>query len=288
MLPRSDARIFQSQASIGKETETRRPPADTRPRRPPGPFWLNLSKSGIGRSVGVLSFRVDSGPRGNYVRMWSRSGLLPSDPPAGARAVTTPAGEPSPDSHGPSHVVLHDVTGASVAELETAGRSRLVGQLDAAAQYMRRARIVAILGASLAAALAGVSLILAGVVVVVVIATAIWLHLHEQAKRSVVVSYDVTEAADAFDALVTQFEGLVRSDAVWFTQASGAVKTTSTRSTQEPTIVSRVPARRGEARPTVIDRFRAPRSPVAAACLRRPCRGSRPSRRGVRRRWRRG
>jgi hypothetical protein len=34
-----------------------------------GPFRLNLSKSGLGMSVGVKGFRVGSGPRGNYVHM---------------------------------------------------------------------------------------------------------------------------------------------------------------------------------------------------------------------------
>ncbi len=40
-----------------------------------GPFRLNLSKSGLGVSVGVPGFRVGSGPRGNYVHM-GRHGCL--------------------------------------------------------------------------------------------------------------------------------------------------------------------------------------------------------------------
>jgi hypothetical protein len=32
-----------------------------------GPFRFNLSKSGVGVSVGVPGFRVGTGPRGNYV-----------------------------------------------------------------------------------------------------------------------------------------------------------------------------------------------------------------------------
>jgi Protein of unknown function (DUF4236) len=39
-----------------------------------GPFRLNLSKSGIGASVGVRGFRVGTGPRGNYVHA-GRNGL---------------------------------------------------------------------------------------------------------------------------------------------------------------------------------------------------------------------
>lgn len=33
-----------------------------------GPFRYNLSKSGVGVSVGVPGFRVGTGPRGNYIR----------------------------------------------------------------------------------------------------------------------------------------------------------------------------------------------------------------------------
>lgn len=39
-----------------------------------GPFRFNLSKSGVGISVGVKGFRVGMGPRGNYVHM-GRGGL---------------------------------------------------------------------------------------------------------------------------------------------------------------------------------------------------------------------
>ena len=39
-----------------------------------GPFRFNLSRSGLGVSVGVRGFRVGSGPRGNYVHM-GRGGI---------------------------------------------------------------------------------------------------------------------------------------------------------------------------------------------------------------------
>jgi hypothetical protein len=34
-----------------------------------GPVRFNLSKSGVGVSVGVTEFRFGTGPRGNYVHM---------------------------------------------------------------------------------------------------------------------------------------------------------------------------------------------------------------------------
>lgn len=51
-----------------------------------GPFRFNLSKSGVGVSVGVKGFRVGTGPRGNYVHMGA-GGLY-------YRATLPPAGQP--------------------------------------------------------------------------------------------------------------------------------------------------------------------------------------------------
>jgi len=39
-----------------------------------GPFRFNLSKSGLGVSIGVKGFRLGAGPRGNYIHV-GRGGL---------------------------------------------------------------------------------------------------------------------------------------------------------------------------------------------------------------------
>src|SRR6266511_4644445 len=41
-----------------------------------GPFRFNLSRSGIGISVGVPGFRIGTSPRGNYVRLGKSSGYF--------------------------------------------------------------------------------------------------------------------------------------------------------------------------------------------------------------------
>jgi hypothetical protein len=57
-----------------------------------GPLKLNLSKSGIGYSVGVRGARIGSGPRGNYVRL-GRGGVYYQKyfSPTSNQAVPTPA-----------------------------------------------------------------------------------------------------------------------------------------------------------------------------------------------------
>lgn len=62
-----------------------------------GPMRFNLSKGGVGVSVGVKGFRVGSGPRGNYVHMGAHGiyyrTTIPSlrQPPASA---CKPSGPP--------------------------------------------------------------------------------------------------------------------------------------------------------------------------------------------------
>jgi hypothetical protein len=57
-----------------------------------GPFRFNLSKAGVGVTVGVPGFRVGTGPRGNYVHMgrggvYYRATLGGQTRPAGAHAA---------------------------------------------------------------------------------------------------------------------------------------------------------------------------------------------------------
>jgi hypothetical protein len=89
-----------------------------------GPFRFNLSKSGIGVSVGVPGFRVGTGPRGNYVHMgrggvYYRATLGGQTKPAGARPVQP---YPSPAAFRPSDVVMEDVTGSTALELDDLSR----------------------------------------------------------------------------------------------------------------------------------------------------------------------
>jgi hypothetical protein len=67
-----------------------------------GPFRFNLSRSGVGVSVGVKGFRVGSGPRGNYMHM-GRGGLYYRASLGGAhRRPSRPTDAPAPVPLGPS------------------------------------------------------------------------------------------------------------------------------------------------------------------------------------------
>ena len=54
-----------------------------------GPIRFNLSKSGIGTSVGVKGLRIGSGPRGKYIHA-GREGLYFRQSLSDAQTVSTP------------------------------------------------------------------------------------------------------------------------------------------------------------------------------------------------------
>lgn len=87
-----------------------------------GTFRFNLSKSGVGVSVGVPGFRVGTGPRGNYVHT-GRGGVYYRTTLNGpkAPAATQP---PVPVTTQPSGILMEDVTGATAIELAPSGGRR--------------------------------------------------------------------------------------------------------------------------------------------------------------------
>lgn len=100
-----------------------------------GPFRYNLSKSGVGVSVGVPGFRVSTGPRGNYIRA-GKGGVyyratLGGSQPRGAYQTPRPSYTPPQQPIGGS-VPMEDVTGVSASELVPTGADDLVSQLNEA------------------------------------------------------------------------------------------------------------------------------------------------------------
>jgi len=105
-----------------------------------GPLRFNLSKHGLGVSVGVPGFRVGLiGPRGHYVQM-GRKGLyyrstLGARQPSAVHQVTRSYHQPavappqSYDIQEPSKPIMQDVTGATVLQMAASTPSVLVEQL---------------------------------------------------------------------------------------------------------------------------------------------------------------
>jgi Protein of unknown function (DUF4236) len=188
-----------------------------------GPFRFNLSKSGVGVSAGVPGFRIGTGPRGNYVHM-GRNGIY-------YRASLNGGGAGSPPRIGhsvrqqrpafrPSDVVMEDVTGATAISLEPTGRGDLVTQLNAAA-----ARFAWWWPIAIVVSLLGLMTMPWGLIIWILGgAGCTWLYLNDQARRTVVLFYDVQDDAhEWFDSLVTQWRWLTDSQRVWRVVQSGDV-----------------------------------------------------------------
>src|SRR5438552_19193284 len=104
-----------------------------------GPFRFNLSKSGVGVSVGVPGFRIGTGPRGNYVHA-GRHGVYYRATLGGRSTRDSAPALPAVRPHAPppiAEVLLEDATGASATELVPTGAGDLVEQLNSAARRYR-------------------------------------------------------------------------------------------------------------------------------------------------------
>jgi hypothetical protein len=213
-----------------------------------GPFRFNLSKSGVGVSVGVPGFRVGTGPRSNYVRVGGGGVQYRSTP----RPYTTPEPTWTPPPPPPvADVLLEEVTGASAAELIPTGPGDLVEQLNRAATRWRAfpwaLGVLALV--LLSKPVVGAVLLLPG------IPALIWLWFQDRARRTVVAFYDVNDAAASwFQSLVDTMEGLAANHGVWRVDASGDVQTTYQYKVNAgaTTIVSRSAAKVSQKPPSVL------------------------------------
>ncbi len=213
-----------------------------------GPFRYNLSKSGVGVSVGVPGFRVGTGPRGNYIRA-GKGGVYYRATIGGSRrqsAHTVPRPSyASPQEPIGGSVPMEDITGVSASELVPTGADDLVGQLNEAGRRMPLAWVTLLGVVVLAVATRGVGAI---VLLVLGIPLVTWLHQRDGARRSVVAFYDVEdEHARWFTELVETFEDLVKMSNAWRVNASGRVQSTYQYKVNSGAneIVKRVDAGRG-------------------------------------------
>lgn len=190
-----------------------------------GPFRFNLSKSGIGVSAGVPGFRIGTGPRGNYVHVgrngiYYRASLNGHTPRSSSRIGRPVQDQYQPPTFRPSDVVMEDVTGATAMSLEPTGRGDLVEQLNAAG-----ARFAWWWPAAIAALVLGLPMMPWGLIIWSLGAVGcIWLYFNDQARRTVVLFYDVHDDAYSwFDALVAQWRWLTESQGLWRIVQSGEV-----------------------------------------------------------------
>lgn len=200
-----------------------------------GPFRFNLSKSGVGLSVGVRGLRIGTGPRGHYVHagaggLYYRSSIRRAGQkrPAHEAAPQSFAQEPAAAASEYYHptVDMIEVESGDVMEMADSRFSDIVADLNGRTETVKLAHIFggggailwffAMLGLGFASAVP--FLLLAGLL------WALGAYL-DSYRRSSVVFYDLeADAQAAYLRLLEAFQILAACNAKWHVAAGGAVR----------------------------------------------------------------
>ena len=174
-----------------------------------GPLRFNLSKSGIGVSVGVKGARIGTGPGGAYVHM-GRHGLYYRQRLGTEHFSSIPRAIHPPEAY-PEPAAFPDVT-----ELVDSSSEEVLSQLNARLSQTSHAPLIlalAIFAVVLAAFLSGILAVCIGFVGLGLT----WLfHNGDKHKRTSEFFYHLADdAAVQFTSLQVAFETLAKSHRIW-------------------------------------------------------------------------
>lgn len=192
-----------------------------------GPLRLNLSRSGLGASVGVKGARIGVGPRGNYYVHAGRGGLyyrqnltLPG---------SSPSSQPTPTlSDSPS---LPDVESGPITEMHDTSSAALLKELNRAQSrwpllpFAIGAFVLLIAGALSLDTDAYGWLAYLGIAAAIVAGAALVLYARhlDVTNGSVILTYDLDEGPQKwFSDLLTAFGDFRSCRRVWHIPAEGA------------------------------------------------------------------
>lgn len=216
-----------------------------------GPFRFNMSPSGIGVSTGIPGFRVGTGPRGSYIHMGRGGVYYRSALSNGTRQATTPREAPPTPMPELSSMPLEDTTGATVVGMSSSNPSEVLSQINevAARRPVWWIGVVPALAAATAQPPWGP--LLAAIIAVGVY----WLYQRDVARRSVVLFYDVNDAAAThYDGLVQAFHAISSCHGAWQHTATQQLATTQQKKVHAgaSNLIQRHPLMRHTNAPSVI------------------------------------
>lgn len=220
-----------------------------------GPFRINLSKSGVGLSVGVRGLRVGVGPKGHYIHAgahgvyYRQTGQLrpPTPTPTSSRPpVPLPATPPPQSWVTDDGVVMHRVVSEAVETMTGGSRQEAIDSLNEARSRLpffgpslmvgaaATLLVAAHLGQTMALACAGLFAALAAVT-----------YRVDAGRRGVVFAYDLDDAAKAtFKAFTAAMDSVGGAQGFWFIEATGTIDnlTAWKRNAGASQLVSKKPA----------------------------------------------
>jgi hypothetical protein len=222
-----------------------------------GPLRFNLSRSGLGVSVGVKGFRIGSGPRGNYVHM-GRGGLYYRASLGRPRHRVAPASQWSP----PFSPAPDPSLAQGMVEVETGNILDMVPSQGEAIvrEINEKLNRLWLWPWVLAAGLTGTAVLAAKpagqpfAIALIVIAAALTalVALLDTQRKSIVVLYDLDEEiASAFKAFADEFDRAALASSIWNIDSAGRTFDWK-RNAGAGRLISRKPARFGYGLPGIV------------------------------------
>ncbi|HFQ7236805.1 TPA: DUF4236 domain-containing protein [Citrobacter braakii] len=195
-----------------------------------GPMRFNLSKSGVGASIGIKGLRFGTGPRGNYIHIgaggvYYRASLSPSMIPQGGKKVQRVPDE-SPVEHGNTHAPLEEIESSHISEIVDSSSRELLEELNNKRKKLQIWPFAIFL--SIAILLYGFSqawpewclaigFIAGG-------AVSVFAYMYDQLRKTTVLFYDFDDEMMAcYQQLHDSGTMLASCSKVWHVEASGAV-----------------------------------------------------------------
>ncbi|MBK9968424.1 MAG: DUF4236 domain-containing protein [Holophagales bacterium] len=190
-----------------------------------GPFRFNLSKSGIGTSIGVRGFRVGGGPRGNYVHM-GRYGLYyrqTLSAPSQRRRLSPAGGEaPTVQGLGP-FMPVESATADNLSSADSEALLQEIRQKRSRFPFFPLVLGVSIVGlASLASQKELSAWVVPALTLAAVACVAAWMQ--DRVRKTVVLFYDFDPDAERrFQSLHDAVHELKDVSALWIIESAADV-----------------------------------------------------------------
>lgn len=190
-----------------------------------GPLRFNLSKSGIGISVGIPGFRIGSGPRGNYVHMGA-NGLYYRSSIPGGRDIVASENKEKVASNIVTQKPLEIIGSDNVFKMVDTNSESLLSELNSKRRKLSMWPLVA--AASSALVCFAILLHVPSWLIILlspILGTAIFAaYQYDIVSKSVVVLYDMDDvSADIFEKVNRSVIDINTCHSVWHVHSQGDV-----------------------------------------------------------------
>jgi hypothetical protein len=195
-----------------------------------GPFRFNLSKSGVGMSVGIKGLRFGIGPQGHYVRaglngFYYRKTFSPSSDSPSEKLPAGTARPRAPKVYAEQSVQMAEVSSGDVLNMQDERFQDVLAEMNAKQAALPMGVTLAVAGGAIGLLMAlglGAQWLMAALA----LGTAgllIGIRLDES-RRSAVILYDLeTPVAAKYEAMTRAFDALASCAGKWHVDAGGAV-----------------------------------------------------------------